>query len=31
MRTLLDFLVGHFFLVREEQRRVAESADMFVM
>ncbi|KAN0087238.1 Transcriptional activator of glycolytic enzymes domain containing protein [Elaphomyces granulatus] len=31
MRTLLDFLVGHFFLVRGEQRRVAELADMFVM
>ena len=31
MRTLLDFLVGHFFLVRGEQRRMAELADMFVM
>jgi gag-polypeptide of LTR copia-type len=31
MRTLLDFLVGHFFLVCGEQRRVAELADMFVM
>jgi hypothetical protein len=31
IRTLLDFLVGHFFLVRGEQRRVTELADMFVM
>ena len=31
MRTLLDFLVGHYFLVRGELRRVAELADMFVM
>jgi hypothetical protein len=31
MRTLLDFLMGHFFLVRGEQRRLAELADMFIL
>jgi hypothetical protein len=31
MRTLLDFLIGHYFLVRVELRRVTELADMFVM
>ena len=28
IRTLLDFLVGHFFLIRGEQRRVTELADI---
>lgn len=31
MRTLLDFLIGYYFLVRGELRRMAEPADMFVM
>lgn len=31
MRTLLDFLMGHYFLVRGDQRRRAELADMFIL
>ena len=30
-RTLLDFLMGHYFLVRGDQRRRAELADMFIL
>jgi hypothetical protein len=30
-RGLLDFLIGHFFLVRGELPRMAEPADMSVM
>jgi hypothetical protein len=30
-RTLLDFLIGHYFLVRGELRRKAELADMFIL
>jgi hypothetical protein len=31
LRTALDFLIGHFFLLRGQLRRSAEFADMFVL